>query len=131
MTRAAAEAPAPGGGGGGSLAPTTTALASPRRIASIASLSETPKVEQAATGAKARPVILPSIEICAAGVLWMFQITLAETERQGGLGASHFFCKRVKRRCFSLIRLSLPLAPSPSTASDSISISSPRYSLSS
>ena len=50
----------------------------------MASLRVTPKVEQAPTGAKARPVIRPSIEICAAGVLWMFHMTFAETGARGG-----------------------------------------------
>jgi hypothetical protein len=61
-TRALKKPPTMSGCGGGSVAPTTTAFASPRRMASIASLRATPKVEHAATGAKARPVILPSIE---------------------------------------------------------------------
>ena len=63
-------------------------------MASIASLSATPKVEQAATGAKARPVMRPSIEICDAGVFWMFQTRLAETSRQGGDGQPQAFIRR-------------------------------------
>ena len=101
--------------------PITTALASPRRMASIASFRQTPKVEQAATGAKARPVMCPIIEICEAGVLWMFHTTLADTECQGGSGALHFFCSCAFRARFSLMTLSLPDSTSPCTLSASIS----------
>ena len=74
------------GWGGGSVAPMTTARASPLWMASKASLRHTPKVEQAATGAHAGPVMRPSMEICEAGVLGMFQTRFADTARQGGVG---------------------------------------------
>ena len=83
------------GCGGGSVAPTTTALASPRRIASIPSLSATPNVEQAATGENASPVMLPSIDTCAAGVLWRFHTTSAETSH-GASGAPHCCCSLLR-----------------------------------
>jgi len=90
-------------------------------MASIASFSVTPKVAQAATGENVRPVILPIIEICAAGALWMFQSRFAETSRHGGGGQFHAFSMRVMRRCFSLISPSLPVSTVPCTVSDSIS----------
>ncbi len=104
----------------------TTALASPRRMASIPSFRQTPKVEQAATGAKASPVMCPIIEICAAGVFQMFHTTLAETAPQGGVGSFHFSCSAFSRRCFSFITLTLLFSMSPWTLSPSIVASSPR-----
>ena len=86
---------------------------------------------QAATGANARPVMYPSIEICDAGELWMFQSRLGETSCQGGLGAPHLRCRRWRRRCFSLISAILPVSTGPSTDSPSISRSSARNSPSS
>ena len=97
-------------------------------MASIPSFRQTPKVEQAATGAKARPVMCPIIEICAAGVFQMFQTRLDDTDCQGGVGVFHFSCRERRRRCFSFITLTLLLSISPSwTFSPSISASSRRY----
>src|SRR2546428_13522315 len=78
------------GWGGGSVMPTTTAVASPRLMASTAIFTATPNEAQAATGANAGPTILPIMEICAAGVLEMFQSRFGETAAHGPLGQSHF-----------------------------------------
>ena len=112
--------------GGGSVAPTTTALASPRRMASIPSLRQTPKVEHAATGAKARPVMWPSMEICEAGVFQMFHTRFADTALQGGWGSCQRSWSCRSWRCFSLSTLTLPRSMSPWTLSDSIWASSRR-----
>jgi hypothetical protein len=85
-TRAANIPPMITGCGIGSVAPTMTALASPRLIASMPSLRQSPKVAQAPMGAKLRPCTWASIDSCEAGVLWMFQMTLGETDRHGGSG---------------------------------------------
>ncbi len=108
------------------MAPTTTALASPRWMASIASFRATPNVEQAATGAKVRPVMRPSIDTWAAGVFWMFHTRLAETASQGGRGAPKRFCSCARRRCFSLSTLILARSTSPSIESPSMAASSRR-----
>ena len=112
------------------MAPTTTALASPRRMASIPSFSATPKVEQAATGAKASPVILPSIEICAAGVLWMFHTTSAETSH-GASGAPHCCCSLPRAASRARMTCILPLSTLPVMPVFSISASAARYCASS
>ena len=96
----------------------------------MASLRVTPKVEQAAPTAMVMPVRWPSMEICAAAMLSIFQMKLAETACQGGSGAPHFCCKRRRRRRFSFIAANLPDSTSPCTASDSISRNSSRYSAS-
>ena len=108
------------------MAPITTALASPRRMASIPSFKQTPKVEHAPTGAKARPVMWPSMEICEAGVFQMFHTRLGETDCQGGSGSCQRSRSARSRRCFSLRTLTFPFSMSPWTLSDSISASSCR-----
>src|ERR1700682_5803680 len=70
--------------------PTTTAFASPRRMASMAIFRATPNDAHAATGANAGPLILPIMEICEAGMLAMFQRRFGETEAHGSGGHSHF-----------------------------------------
>src|SRR5713226_8179219 len=78
------------GWGGGSVMPMTTAVASPRLMASTAIFTATPNEAQAATGANAGPTILPIMEICAAGMLEMFQSRLGETAAHGSSGQPHF-----------------------------------------
>src|SRR5687768_13283848 len=78
------------GCGGGSVMPITTAVASPRRMASMAILAATPKEAHAATGANAGPLIFPIIEICAAGMLEMFHNRFADTLAHGSSGQPHF-----------------------------------------
>ena len=73
----------------------------------------------------------PSIEICAAGLLWMFHSGSALTSAHGGGGAPYSRCRRWRRRCFSLSTWSRASATSPSTASDSISRNAARYAWSS
>src|SRR5688500_10535232 len=70
--------------------PTTTAVASPRWIASTPILTATPNDAHAATGANAGPTILPSIEICDAATLTMFQSRFGEFAAHGSSGQPHF-----------------------------------------
>src|SRR5437763_15720666 len=77
------------GCGGGSVMPTTTAVASPRLMASTAIFVATPKEAHAATGANAGPTILPSIEICDAGMLEMFHSMFGDTLAHGSSGHPH------------------------------------------
>src|SRR5436190_14932043 len=95
------------GWGGGSVMPTTTAVASPRLMASTAIFTATPKEAQAATGANAGPTILPIMEICAAGMLAMFQSRLGETEAHGSSGQPHF--RLSARILFSFCRMVVSL----------------------
>src|SRR5919202_6902740 len=89
--------------GGGSVMPMTTAVASPRLIASAAILAATPNEAHAATGANAGPLILPIIEICAAGMFAMFQSRFGETAAHGSSGQPHFrFSARI---LFSFCRI--------------------------
>src|SRR5215212_3276586 len=67
-----------------------------------------PNEAQAATGAKAGPTILPIIEICAAGMLAMFQSRFAETLAHGSLGQPHFLLSA--RILFSFWRMVVSLA---------------------
>src|SRR5438309_8741481 len=76
--------------GGGSVIPTTTAVASPRLMASTAILMATPNDAHAATGANAGPTILPIMEICAAGMFAMFHRRFGETLAHGSSGHPHF-----------------------------------------
>src|ERR1043166_2174287 len=76
--------------GGGSVIPMTTAVASPSWMAASASFAATPNDAQAATGASEGPTIFPIIEICAAGMLAMFQRRFGETAAHGSLGQPHF-----------------------------------------
>src|SRR2546421_11988888 len=86
----------------------TTAFASPRLMASAAILAATPNEAQAATGAKAGPVILPIIDTCAAGMLAMFHSRFGETLAHGSLGHPHFrFSARI---LFSFWRIVLSFA---------------------
>jgi hypothetical protein len=95
-------------------------------MASIPSFMQSPKVEQAPTGAKASPVMWPIIEICAAGVFQMFHTTLGDTDCQGAVGSCHFSWRCRSWRCFSFITLTLPRSISPWTFRPSISASSRR-----
>src|SRR5436305_11155699 len=76
--------------GGGSVMPTTTAVASPRLIASTAIFRAIPNEAHAAIGANDGPTILPSIEICAAGMLEMFHSIFGDTAAHGSSGHAHF-----------------------------------------
>src|SRR5829696_5888146 len=88
--------------------PITTAFASPALMASAAIFAATPNEAQAATGAYAGPTILPIIEICAAGMLAMFQSRFGETLDHGSLGQPHFlFSARI---LFSFWRMVVSLA---------------------
>src|SRR5712692_7275185 len=78
------------GCGGGSVMPTTTAVAWPRLMESMAILTATPKEAHAATGANAGPTIFPIIEIWAAGMLAMFHNRFGDTLAQGSSGQCHF-----------------------------------------
>src|SRR5436309_14820599 len=88
------------GCGGGSVMPTTTAVASPRLMASAAILRAMPKEAHAAIGANAGPTILPSIEICAAGMLEMFHSMFGETLAHGSSGQFHFLLSARMRLSF-------------------------------
>src|SRR5690606_30030984 len=103
-------------------------LHSPRSIASIPILRARPKVEQAATGPTASPLIFPIIVICDAGVLGIFHKTLADTSPHGAGGVFHFSARRVSWRRLSRISFILPVATSPSTEGLSILLNSLRYS---
>ena len=70
--------------------PMTTAVASPSAIASTAIFAAMPNDAHAAIGANAGPVILPSIEICAAGMLEMFHNRFGDTLAHGSSGHPHF-----------------------------------------
>src|SRR6266567_650750 len=88
--------------------PTTTAFASPRRIASIAIFVATPNDAHAATGAKAGPTMRPIIDTCAAGMLAMFHSRFGETLAHGSSGQAHFrFSARIR---FSFCRIVLSFA---------------------
>src|SRR5258707_3508682 len=79
--------------------PTTTAFASPRRMASMAIFRATPNDAQAAIGANEGPLILPIMEICDAGMLAMFHSRFGETQAHGSEGHSHFlFRARIRLR---------------------------------
>src|ERR1041384_3980090 len=86
--------------GGGSVMPTTTAVASPRLMASTAILSAMPNDAHAAIGANAGPTILPSIEICAAGMLAMFHSMFGDTLAHGSSGHPHFLFSARMRLSF-------------------------------
>src|SRR5581483_10410732 len=88
------------GCGGGSVMPMTAAVASPSRMASTAILIATPNDAHAATGAMAGPTILPIIEICAAGMLAMFQSRFGETLAHGSSGQPHFLLSARMRLSF-------------------------------
>ena len=101
-------------------------------MAFIASLRVTPKVAQAPTGAKVKPVMRPIIEMFDAGVLWMFQMTFASRRSsQGGVGAPHFSWSLLLADRFWRIRLFFAASTSPTTSAPSIARSSARYSASS
>ena len=104
--------------GGGSVAPMTTAVASPAWIASVASFTATPKDAQAATGAMAGPLIFPIIETCAAGMLAMFQSRLGETEAHGSPGQPHFLLSARIRLSFWRMLPSLAVPDDSGTGSD-------------
>ena len=94
--------------------PMTTAFASPSWIASSAIFAATPNDAHAATGAKAGPTILPIIEICAAGMLAMFQSRFGETAAHGSSGQPHFlFSARMR---FSFWRIVVSFADARTTA---------------
>src|SRR5712691_8581688 len=96
------------GCGGGSVMPMTTAVASPRLMASAAILAATPNEAHAATGANAGPLILPIIEICEAGMLGMFHRRFGDTAAHGSPGQPHLrFNARI---LFSFWRIELSLA---------------------
>src|SRR5436309_1727457 len=83
--------------------PMTTAFASPELMASAAIFAAMPNEAHAATGAKAGPVILPIMEICAAGMLAMFHSRFGETLAHGSLGQPHFLFSALIR--FSFCRI--------------------------
>src|ERR1051325_7698727 len=88
--------------------PMTTALASPRLIASAAIFAAMPNDAQAATGANARPVILPIIDSCAAAMLAMFHRRFGDTAAHGSSGQPHFrFSARI---LFSFCRMVVSFA---------------------
>src|SRR5438105_662217 len=105
------------GWGGGSVMPTTTAVASPRLMASTAILSATPNEAQAATGANAGPTILPIMEICDAGMFAMFQSKFGETLAHGSSGQPHFLLRERILFNFCLIELSFAEVDDAGTAS--------------
>src|SRR3954467_11407253 len=86
--------------GGGSVMPMTTAVASPNVIASTAIFAAMPNDAHAAIGANAGPTILPSIEICAAGMLEMFQRRFGDTAAHGSSGHCHFLLSARMRLSF-------------------------------
>src|SRR5437762_3823729 len=96
------------GCGGGSVIPITTAVASPRWMASMAILAATPNDAHAATGANAGPTIFPIIEICAAGMFAMFHRRLGETLAHGSSGHPHFLLSA--RILFSFWRIVVSFA---------------------
>src|SRR5215213_6369501 len=83
--------------------PITTAVASPRWIASTASFAATPNDAHAAIGAHAGPTILPSIEICDAGMLEMFHNRFGDTAVHGSTGQP--YCLLSARIPFSFCRI--------------------------
>src|SRR5215210_7826004 len=83
--------------------PMTTAVASPRSMASTAIFVAMPKDAHAATGAKAGPTILPIIEICAAGMLTMFHKRFWDTAAHGSSGPPHL--RFSARTLFSFCRI--------------------------
>src|SRR6266567_4000787 len=96
------------GCGGGSVMPTTTALASPRWMASAAIFRATPKEAHAATGANAGPTMRPIIDTCDAGMFVMFQSRFGETLDHGSPGHPHFLFSA--RTLFSFWRIVLSFA---------------------
>src|SRR5439155_27338173 len=94
--------------GGASVMPMPTSVASPRLITSAAILAATPNDAHAATGANAGPLILPIIEICAAGMFAMFQRRFGETAAHGSSGHPHLrFSARI---LLSFCRIELSFA---------------------
>src|SRR5687767_3522393 len=77
--------------------PMTTAVASPRWIASVAILIATPNDAHAATGAIVVPTIRPIIEICAAGMFAIFHNRSGDTAAHDSSGHAHFlFTARIR-----------------------------------
>ena len=78
----------------------------PRRrresMASIASLRVTPKVEQAATGAKARPVIRPSSRSAPPACCGCSRADWPRTRARAGWARPTCAAAAARRRCFSL-----------------------------
>src|SRR5436190_2736666 len=105
------------GCGGGSHMPMTAAVASPRRIESSAIFAATPNEAHAATGANAGPTIFPSMEICAAGMLAMFQSRFADTLAHGSSGHPHFLFSARMRLSFPRMLLSFADPDEGGTAS--------------
>src|SRR5215212_3741455 len=116
------------GCGGGSHMPTITAVAWSLLIASTASFVATPNEAQAATGANDCPTILPIIEICAAGMLEMFQRRFGETDAHGSSGQPHFRLSRRTPLRFWRMLDSLADPDDAGTGSAWISRASARYS---
>src|SRR3954454_18168434 len=115
------------GCGGGSVMPTTTALASPRVMASTAILSATPNDAHAATGANAGPTMRPIIDTCDAGMFEMFQSRFGDTAAHGSSGQPHFLFSA--RTLFNFWRIVVSFADPDDggTGSDWISAASARY----
>src|ERR1041385_4617076 len=91
------------GFGGGSHMPTIAAFASPRLMASTASFAAMPNDAHAPTGANAVPTMRPHIEICDAGMLWMFHSRFGETLAHGSSGQPHL--RFSARTLFSFCRI--------------------------
>src|ERR1700694_3264353 len=94
--------------GGGSVIPTTTAVASPRLMASTAILMGPANDANAPTGANDGPTILPIMEICEAGMLAMFHRRLGDTLAHGSSGHPHFLLR--ERILFNFWRMVLSFA---------------------
>src|SRR5438046_380528 len=105
----------------------TTAFASPALMASAAIFAAMPNEAHAATGANAGPVILPIMEICAAGMLAMFHSRLGETLAHGSSGQPHFLFRA--RILFSFWRMVVSFADPDDggTGSPWIAAASVRY----
>src|SRR5205085_9003794 len=89
-----------------------------------------PNDAHAAIGAYDGPLMRPIIEICAAGMLAMFQSKFAETADHGSSGQPHFLFSARMRFSFCRIVPSFPETADGGTGSDCTSAASRKYSCS-
>src|SRR5947208_12702484 len=98
--------------------------------ASLAILCATPYAAHAATGAKAGPTHFSIIEICAAGMLAMFQSRFGDTLAHGSSGQPHFLLSARMRFSFWRMFDSFAEPEDAGTGSPWIAAASTRYSCS-
>src|ERR1043165_769695 len=106
--------------------PTTTAFASPRLMASQASLMAMPNDAHAPTGANDVPTMRQHMVICAAAMLSMFHKRFGDTAAHGSSGQPHL--RLSARILFSFWRMVVSFAEPEAggTGSPLVAAASPR-----